>query len=169
MIPLAAIPWRLIGYGSAVAAVALMGWRVSVWHESHGKLQAAENALEAERECREGTVCAKRAAELTQKAETTRQEVVASYEQELASVRSERPVRVVRVCADPGNVPGSGTPGAADGSTAPGGVVSGPPRPDIGPDLYALAREADEVAARLRALQEWNAALSNSLPDKPAE
>ena len=40
------IPWRLVGAVALVVAVAVMGWRVSVWHDSHRKLKATEKALE---------------------------------------------------------------------------------------------------------------------------
>ena len=160
MIPLTAIPWRLIGYGAAVAAVALMGWRVSVWHGSHKALRVAEKALKAERQCADGTECAKRVTELNQKAVAATAEARATYEQELASVRSNRPVRVVRLCPDPGDVRDAGTAPGTYGTPAPGGVVSGPAGRDLGPNLYALAREADELAAQLRALQQFNRALA---------
>jgi hypothetical protein len=152
--------WRkAILYTALVAAVALMGWRVSVWHNAYERLGDVEAALETERLCEEGSACAARQAALEAAQAETTAKVVATYEQELASVRN-RPARVVRLCPNPGDVQGSRPAGTADGTGPGAGQLSGSAGRDIGPDLYQLAREADEVAARLRALQEWNAALA---------
>lgn len=161
MIPLAAIPWRLIGYGVAVAAVLALGWRVHAWREAYKALPEVEAQLSAEVACEDGSQCASRQAALQAAAEAKSAEVVNGYEAELAALRA-RPVRVrtVRLCADPGDVQGAGATGAADGAGPGAGELHGAAGPDIGPDLYGLAREADEVAARLRALQEWNRALA---------
>jgi hypothetical protein len=43
------VPWRLIGYGLAAVAIALLVWRIAAWREGYHKLDAAEAALEAER------------------------------------------------------------------------------------------------------------------------
>ena len=64
------------------------------------------------------------------------------------------------VAPPPHSLEQAGPAGTADGTGPAAGVVSGPSGQDIGQDLYQLARDADEVAARLRALQEWNKALS---------
>ena len=151
---------RAVLWAALVVAVGLMGWRVSVWHDAYERIGAVESALEAERLCGEGSACAARQEALEAAQAETTAKVIESYEQELESLRN-RPVvrRVIRVCADPGDVQGSGAPGTADG-TGPGtGELSGSVEFDTGP-LRDLAREADEVSARLRALQEWNAALA---------
>jgi hypothetical protein len=159
VIPFNTIPWRLIGYGVALAAFMALGWRVHVWHESHKALPGVEAALEAEVACGEGSQCQARQAALQAAAEAKSAEVVAGYEQELADLRN-RPLvrRVIRVCND-GGVQSPGTPGSADGASPAGGELHGAVEFDTGP-LRNLAREADEVAARLRALQGWNEALS---------
>ena len=161
MIPVVAALWqyrRAIGWALVVVAVGLAYWRVSAWHDAYKALPEVEAALEAEVACGEGSECEKRQIALQAAAEAKSAEVVQGYEQELAGLRS-RPARVVRVCNDRG-VQGAGPAGTADGTGPAAGVVSGPAGPDIGQDLYQLARDADEVAARLRALQQWNEALS---------
>jgi hypothetical protein len=160
MIPLpflAGIPWRLIGWGALVAVIALMGWRVSAWHNAYERLGSVEEALESERLCDSGSACQARQAALEAAQAETTAKVISTYESELAAIRS-RPARVVRLCPDSGHLPNAGNaPGS--GGTAPA-VVPGPAGRDIGGELYDLAREADEVSARLRALQQWNAALA---------
>ena len=150
--------WRLIAYAAAAAAALWMLALVGHWRkDSTERLPAAEAALEAERLCGEGSDCAGRQAALEAAQAETTAKVVATYETELAAIRS-RPARVVRLCPDTGHLPDAGNaPGP--GGTAPA-VVPGQTGRDIGPELYDLAREADEVAARLRALQEWNRALA---------
>lgn len=162
MIPLvlpAAIPWRAILWGVIVAAVALAGWRVSAWHAAYEDIGPLRTRLEVETSCGEGSACRAREAQLREELVREKAEVVAGLEAELAAVRG-RPARVVRVCPGAGNVPVSGAAGRGHGAAAGSGVVPGAAGPDIGPDLYALAREADEVTARCRALQQWNRALA---------
>lgn len=162
MIPLpmlSAIPWRLIGWAVLVAGIAAAGWRVTVWHEAYGELQAVQERLAAEESCEEGSKCRARETTLREELKREKTKVVDGLEAELADVRS-RPARVVRVCTDPGDVPVSGSAGRGHGAAAGAGIVSGPAGPDIGPDLYGLAREADEIVARCRALQDWNRALA---------
>lgn len=76
--------------------------------------------------------------------------------------RAEHPVRVVRICPAAG-----GMPAAASGTAAPrtdelprapgrdpeeGGSAGGP---DVGPDLYGLADDADEHAIGCNAVIDW--------------
>lgn len=134
-------------------------WRVNVWRASHERLQDTEDALRLERACGEGSECQKRQAALEAAQRETTAKVVGTYEAELAGLRN-RPARVVRLCPGSGNVQGARPTGTADGTGTAAGELPGQAGRDIGPDLYQLAREADEVAARLRALQEWNSALA---------
>lgn len=143
-----------------VAALGLFGWRVHAWHEGY-------KALAAERACEPATECAKRAARFAeaqqkaaQAASQKAQEAVTTYEQEIASLRA-RPARIVRLCPDSGGVRDAAPAAGTDGAAAPAAVVSGQAGVDLGPDLYQLAKDADEVAARLRALQQW------ARPEKP--
>ena len=165
MIPLpvlGALPWRFIGWAAIVAAVALAGWRVSAWHAAYERLGEVEAAIEAEVQCGEGSACREREAKLQEVVGREQIRVVTAYEAELAAVRDRQPV-TVRVC-DRSGLPLPGTaPGGHAGTAAPGSL-SGPAERDIGPDLSALAREADEIVARCRALQEWNRALAQSQP-----
>ena len=157
-----AVPWKLVGYGVLAAAVGLLTWRVIAWHHAyHDELPAALAALKLEVECGPGSQCQAREEALRKAQAAKTAEVIGDYERELADLRNRPiPVRTVRLCAGTGNVQGSRPTGAADGAGAPASVVPEAPGRDIGPDLYQLAREADEVAARLRGLQQWNEALA---------
>ena len=159
MIPLTMIPWRAIGAAAIVATVAVMGWRVSVWHQAYGELRATQARLELEESCGGGSKCRARETALREELSDAKDEVVADLQAELDSVRN-RPARVVRVCPGAGNVPLPGTSPGSDGTAAGTGELPGSAGPDIGPSLYGLAREADEIVARCRALQAWNKALS---------
>jgi len=71
---------------------------------------------------------------------------------ELQTLRNARkPAPSVRVCRNPNPVPQSGS--GRDGPTPGAGSVPQEAGPDIGSDLYGLADDADELAARLRACQ----------------
>lgn len=161
VIPLAAIPWRLVGAVGLVAAVALMGWRVSAWKASHEALPEVRAALAAEVECKDGSECAKRQAALQEAVGREQIRVVTAYEAELAAARSRQPISV-RVC-DRGGLPLSGAAGGAGAAgAAAAGALPGQAAGDreIGPALSALALEADELLARCRALTRWTTALS---------
>jgi hypothetical protein len=167
MIPLAipaapkVVPWRLVGAAAAVAVVAFAGWRVSAWKASHEALPGVREALAIEEGCLDGSKCFERQRALQEAAGHATVVAVESYEAEIAALRA-RPARVVRLCpaASSGDVRGAGPAAGTDGAGPAAGELPGPAGGDIGPDLYRLARDADEVAARLRALQRWNQALS---------
>ena len=161
MLPLAAVPWRLVGAVAGVAAVALMGWRVNTWHTSHGLLRATEKRLEAEEACADGSKCRAREAKLREEMEGEKVKVVEGLAAELAAV-SNRPPRVIRLCADRTGVPVSRPTAGGDAAAAGTGELSGSAGRDIGGAVYGLAREADEIVARCRQLQNWNRALSGS-------
>ena len=164
MMPIVAMLWqwrRAILWGAIVAAVALMGWRVSAWREAYKAYPALEERLAAEVECKAGSACDARQAALQAEQAAKSAEVVAGYEQELAELRNRPiPVRTVRLCTARGGVQSAGPAGAADAGAPAAGIVPGAAGPDIGAGLYGLAREADEIVARCRALQDWNRALS---------
>lgn len=169
MIPLAipaalkVVPWRLVGAATAVAVVAFAGWRVSAWKASHEALPGVRDALALEEGCLDGSKCFERQRALQEAAGHATVVAVESYEAEIAALRA-RPARVVRLCreAGSGDVRRAGATTGTDGAGPAAGELHGSagPNPDIGADLYRLARDADEVAARLRALQGWNQALS---------
>ena len=161
MFPLSAIPWRAVAAVAGVAGVALMGWRVTAWHGAYEALPGVREALAREEACADGSRCRERQRALEAAQAAKSKEVVDGYERELADVRGRPvPVRTVRLCPDRGNVPGARPARPADGPGAPAADVPEAPGRDLGPDLYQLARDADEIAARLRALQEWNRALA---------
>jgi hypothetical protein len=152
---------RVAAVAVLATAIAVMVWRVVVWHGAYEALPGVEAALEAEKLCGEGSACAARVAALEAAQQEVSKQVVSDYERELADLRNRPiPVRTVRLCPDRGAVRGAGSAGPADGTGAAADVVPGAAGPDIGPELYQLARDADEISARLRSLQQWNAALS---------
>lgn len=92
MIPLAALkalPWRLIGYGVAVAAVLALGWRVHAWREAYKALPGVEAELAAERACEPASACEKRLATLALEAEQ-RAAAAAAEATRAASEREEK-------------------------------------------------------------------------------
>lgn len=155
MIPLN-IPWKLVGAVALFAMFALAGWRVSAWHSAYKELQGVQARLKNEEACGEGSKCQARQAKLQAAQDEKAKEVVDGYEKELADLRSRPPVtRVIRVCkADPGNVRDAAGSQGTDGSSPGTGVVQSADEFNTQP-LRDLAREADEVSARLRALQGW--------------
>jgi hypothetical protein len=155
------VPWRLVGGIAAGLALALLLWRVTVWKGSHEALPLVQQELELERACGEGSECYARQQALQEAAGHATVIAVQGYEAELAAVRA-RPARVVRLCpaAGSGDVRGAGPAAGTDGTAASAGLVSGPAGPDLGAELYGLARDADEVVAKCRALQGWNRALT---------
>lgn len=160
------LPWRAIGAIALVLAVAACGWRVSVWRDAYKALPGVQDALSREEACEDGSRCYERQRGLQEAAGHATVVAVESYEAELAELRSRPPVRrVIRVCPDPGtgHLPVPGTARGPDGATAPAGLVHGPAEFDPQP-LFDLAREADELSARLRALQEYSRAVSQSRP-----
>lgn len=159
MIPLGAIPWKLVGWGLLVAAIALMGWRVSTWRAAYQELPKVEAALEAERECLQGSECAARAAAIESAAEAEREKSRREYEQELAELRSRPiPKRVIRVCPDSGDLQNAHAAGGADAGSPAEGVVHGESELDTLP-IRELALKADEVTAQCRRLIKWNEAM----------
>ena len=159
MFPLAAIPWRLIGYGAGVAAILLLGWRVHAWREAYNALPGVQAALEREEACADGSKCRERQKALEAAQAAKAKEVVDSYEQELSDLRGRPvPTRVIRVCraANPGDLRDAGTAQGTDAARPGSGDVHAADEFNTGP-LRDLAREADEIAARLRALQGWAA------------
>jgi hypothetical protein len=154
--------WPVLKRLWPVLALFLVGLSLAAW--GHSRYAAGEAAGRAQvQSAWDARVRAQEdeAARLKAKADET----VKGYEDEIQKLR-DRPVptRVVRLCrpANPGNVPDARAARAADGAGAGTGVVSESAGPDIGADLYGLAKEADEIAARLRALQDWNRSLSGS-------
>jgi anti-sigma-K factor RskA len=152
--------WKLAGYVLAAAAISLLAWRVSVWREGYKALPAAQQALEASQALRVKEA-AQWAAEAARIASVN--EGLTNENETLRAVRAATPVRSVRLCSSPAaarSVAPATTP-APSGNEAPAGagelqeaagrdLVAGP---DIGPSLYALMDEADEVVKSCRALQ----------------
>lgn len=154
------LPWRAIGAIALVLAVAACGWRVSVWRDAYKALPGVQDALAREEACADGSNCYERQRGLQEAAGHATVVAVESYEAELAVLRSRPPVRrVIRVCTGAGHLPVPGSTRPADGAPPGAGLVHGPAEFDPQP-LFDLASEADEVAARLRALQDYSRAVS---------
>lgn len=165
MIPLAwlkLVPWRAIGAGALVVAVAFAGWRVTVWKEAHEALPGVRDALEREQQCLDGSKCADRVAALTVRQDEFNRQVAINYAKQIDEI-ANRPVppQPVRLCrpARPSGVPGAEPARAADGSAGRGDVPLEAGR-DIAVELYRLADDADREALKLKWLQEWNRALA---------
>jgi len=160
------LPWRAIGAAGLVVAVALAGWRISTWRDAYRTLPGVQDALDREEACADGSKCYERQRGLQEAAGHATVVAVESYEAELAALRARNvPAGPVRLCRerDPGRVPGGPTSGPADGGSA-GRELPIEAGKDIAVELYRLADEADEVSARLRALQEYSRAVSQSRP-----
>jgi hypothetical protein len=155
------IPWRLIGTIALTAAVALAGQRVSAWHDAYKQLPDVKAELVLELECDEGSKCRERETELRKEIEDANKTVVDTLAAELAAVRDRPPV-TVRLCPAASDVSVSRPTGRDNGTVAASGAFSGSATDnrDIGPELSALARQADEIVARCRGLQDWNRALA---------
>lgn len=161
-----ALPWRLIGAVGLVAVVALMGWRVTRWHDAYAALPGLRDALAREEACEEGSQCADRVAALTARHDAIAKEVIADHERELADIAARPvPVQPVRLCRPRGagrvsnGASASPVDGAASSRELP--LEAGK---DIAVELYRLADEADTVAARLRALQAYTRAVAGTQP-----
>lgn len=83
-----------------------------------------------------------------------------AYQDEIARLRERRtvsPAPVVRVCrpARQATVPVPGTESGPDEAAPAGGVLPPEVGSDIGPELYGLMDEADELSAQIRGLQKF--------------
>jgi hypothetical protein len=152
--------WRLIAYG--LAALAILGFLLLVNHwrkDSQAELPKAQAALKVEQECGAGSKCQERIAALKEREQEISAKVVADYEKELSDLRNRPVPRRVRCTVTSNLRDAAPTPGVGEGTPA-AGVVSAGVDKDLGPDLYALARRADELAAQTRAIIHRDQALS---------
>lgn len=161
MIPLpSALLARLIG-GAVIAAG--LTWAVLTvvgWRDDSAALESTRKDLADERISHQRELALLRESYDTQIRNA--HNASRAYQDELASLRASRPARPVRLCTDSGAAPSatagdhSPTTGPDGTSPAPGMVPAEAGRGrDIGPDLFAVADRADELAAQLRGLQAW--------------
>jgi hypothetical protein len=147
--------WIALVAGLIVGAFG--GWRVTAWMSQGQKLFAVRTALATER------ATAQKNIDDLQEQVANLQEASHVYQDELAALRA-RPVvtEPVRLCIQPGRSrvsqalaaePRSNAAAASTGILQPGRGANLEAGPDIGPDLRALWRKADEVLAQCRGLQ----------------
>ena len=165
MIPLpalSAIPWKLVGYGIAIGALLLLGWRIHAWREAYKALPATQEALQNEQACGEGSECQKRAAALEATHRAATAVVVQEYTREIESLRSQPiPRRVIRVCRDagPSDVRHASTAqGTGGDASAPAGLDRADEYPTA--PFREYARDAAALAAQCRAIIQRDVALA---------
>ena len=126
---------RLAVFAILAGFLAFFAYKVHSWRSDALQLGAVRQEMES----------LKAAQEASHKASMELQD-------ELQDLRTSRkPAPVVRMCKPAKQVPSAGA--GRDGSTPGAGELPQEAGPDIGTDLYALADDADELAARLRACQ----------------
>lgn len=147
------IPLRLYLY--AAGALAIVGL---LWYTVHAIDQGGYNRAQAEYTKAMDQLKAEHQQELLQR-DLQSEEASNGHQQELSRLRGARPSRVVRVCdasAGGNQVRDAQAPGGSPDGSATGGLLpQGDGSRDIGPGLYAIADDADECSAKVRALQDW--------------
>jgi hypothetical protein len=127
---------RIAAIVAVVSALSFAAYKVNSWRQDALQLGAVRQEM----------VELKAAQEASQAASQGLQD-------ELQNLRNTRkPAPVVRMCKPAKPVPEAGA--GRDGSTPGAGELPQEAGRDIGGDLYGLADEADELAARLRACQD---------------
>jgi hypothetical protein len=164
MIPLNMLPWRLIGkIAGALVVAACLAWIFIVlksWHDDSQALPAVEDARDAAI-AETDRVRADLSSEVTRL--QTVNEGLINERNLLQEQRAAVPVRTVRLCrpaqeaaavaSDPAGAGGNDAAAAGPGPLQEEGRWDPEPGPDIGPALYALFDEADDMLAKYRALQ----------------
>jgi hypothetical protein len=167
MISLAAAklwPWKAIGKISAAVVLAgLLAWGFILlkgWHDDSELLPVAQAD-------RDAAIAETARVRKDLNSEVTRLHTVnqglLDENQTLRTVRAATPVRSVRLCPqETRTVPSDPAPSSGDDGSLTGiGVLpeerrsDHQERPDIGPDLYTLFDEADDMLRRFRGLQEY--------------
>lgn len=170
LLHLAIPPWaKLVGYGVVALCLLWMFLVVKSWHDDSKALPGVKQELtdsraETKRVRSDLTAEAGRIAKVN--------EGLSRENESLRQQRADIPVRPVRLCvASAKAAPIAGDPsatGRGDAATAGAGVLSQEARPDltagpdIGPQLYSIADEADEVLRRYRGAQAYIAGLPES-------
>ena len=172
MIPLAlpaalkAVPWRLVSYLLIVVGLVVLGWRVHAWREGYLALPAAQEALQNEQACGEGSECLKRSDALQAAHRAINDQTVRDYETRIADIAARpvprEPVRLCRPARSsdvrvPGTAPATG---AGQGAELPPEIGR-----DIAVELYGLADDADREALKLELLYGRDVALATPPKD----
>lgn len=87
------VPWRVIGYLLVAAAIAVLVWRVLVWHEfyttGNAEIEQAHAALQAEQDCDAGTKCAGRLVKLQVDGEAAVKKAVEAAQEAAAEAQAK--------------------------------------------------------------------------------
>ncbi|CAK0777653.1 conserved hypothetical protein [Gammaproteobacteria bacterium] len=166
MLTLLLANWRLIAAGVVVAAVALMGWRVTAWYEGYRELPKVKAALRAEQECSAESKCQEREQILRKRASDEQEKIRKEYEQKLADIANRPPLGPVRLCRPRGQGNVRVPPATTGASTSPGTELSVEVGRDIEVELSKWADDADTEALKLRLLWQRDVALSTVPEEK---
>jgi hypothetical protein len=161
---------RLYAYAGVLLAVLLIGfgagWQIQGWRAGAARASAVESARAAEKAAQQGVIDSLKS-DIKAATESSN-----GYQAELTRLRNAaRPVSV-RVCESARSAPAD-LPRTADTSsgssptTEAGRVLPEQAGNDIGPDLAALADEADRCSAQLRGLIDWVRRINPSKPRLP--
>ncbi len=165
LLDLAIPPWlKLAGLGIVAACLLWVFLVVKGWHDD-------SQALPGVKRDRDAAIATAEQVTKDMLAEASRLATVnkglSDENETLRGIRAATPVRSVRLClparspnqADPA-APGGSDAGPAGAGSLPEGAGRDPePGPEIGPDMYALMDEADEVVRRARGGQAYMAGL----------
>lgn len=175
-----ALPWRLIGAAGLVAVVALMGWRVTRWHDAYEALPGLQDALEREekalttrtaelRLCTDREAVAQQAlrdAAAAAESRAAEDRAIARRIEDVLSVRlaaaDARGRDLARRLRDATACPGAGAvPGATDPAGQPASAAGEPGSAHgIAEATAALAAACDRDSARLAGWQAWWSAVA---------
>lgn len=154
------LTWVKIGAVVLILSlIVFTGYKIHSWKVDAEQLPVVKLELKAEVDCAKGSKCLARVQELEGRSKAITETLVMQHEQEINSLRTISPRRV-RCTTSPGNVHNAGTAARTGEGAASSGMVYAGAGKDIGPDLYRLARIADELSAQCRAVIHRDIALA---------
>lgn len=167
-------PWaKLAGAGVVLACLLWVFLVLKGWHDD-------SQALPGVKRDRDAAIAATAQVRADLLAEAERlagvNKGLSDENETLRGVRAATPVRSVRLCASQGTAregdlaaPGGSDAGPAGAGELPQAPGRDPePGPEIGPDLYALMDEADEIVRRARGGQAYISGLPSACLVLPA-
>lgn len=169
LLDLALPSWvRWVGFGIVGLCLLWLGLVLKGWHDDSQALPGVKAERDAAR-AETAQVRADLTAEAFRLAKVN--EGLSDENEILRRQRESVPVRSVRLCpaARPAEQANPAAPSGGDAAATGSGVLSpeAGPGPDIGPALFALADEADELLRRYRGLQEYAAGLPEACLSQP--